>query len=102
MDQGELSFSTPGPDGLQAWYDQRDADRRQLSRDVGLPIGHPVELELQDGVILKGKLELAENLLWIEAGRRLDLELRIGRCIFRVRDIARCVRQDPPPKGGAS
>jgi len=98
MDQGELSFSKPGPDGLQAWYDQRDADRRQLARDVGLPIGHPVECELNDGAILKGKLELAENVLWIEAGRRLDLELRIGRCTFRVRDIARCVRQDPPAK----
>ena len=98
MAQRELSFSASRPAGLQAWYDQRDADRRQLSRDVGLPIGHSVECELNDGAILKGKLELAENLLWIEPGRRLDMELRIGRCSFRVRDIARCVRQDPPAK----
>jgi len=94
MNQDELSFSGSGPDGLKAWYDQRDADRRQLARDVGMPIGHPVEIELADGTILTGKLELAENLLWIEAGRRLDLELRIGACNFRVRDVARCVRKD--------
>lgn len=94
MNQEGLPFDTPGPDGLKAWYDQRDADRRQLSRDVGMPIGHPVEVELSDGTLLTGKLELAESLLWIEQGRRLDLELRIGRCVFRVRDVARCVRKD--------
>lgn len=94
MDQQELAFSAPGPDGLQAWYDRRDADRRQLSRDLGLPIGREVELELASGEVLRGKLQLAENLLWIDPGRRLDQVLVIGRCTFKVREIARCVRLD--------
>jgi len=94
MDQKELEFSATGPDGLQAWYDRREADQRQLSRDLGLPIGREVELELSSGEILKGKLQLAENLLWIDPGRRLDQLLTIGRCTFKVREVARCVRLD--------
>jgi hypothetical protein len=96
MDQDEIDFDRPAADGVEAWHRQRSAQSRQLSQDVGLPIGHRVRLELRDGSGMEGRLELAENLLFIEPTRRAQLRLRIDRCEFLARDIASCVRLEDP------
>jgi len=96
MEQDELPFDRPGPDGAATWHQQRQAQQRELARDVGLPIGKWVVIELSDGSGMEGLLELEEQLLWVKFGERLDLRLKVGRCTFRVRDIAACSIKDRP------
>ncbi len=96
MDQDEIDFDRPAADGVEAWRRQRAVQQRQLARDTGLPIGRRVRLELRDGSGMEGKLELAENLLFIEPTHRAELRLRIDRCEFLARDVASCVRLEDP------
>ncbi len=96
MDQDEIDFDRPAADGVEAWHRQRALQLRQLSHDVGLPIGHRVRLELVDGSGMEGKLELAEHGLFIEPTERTTLRLRIARCEFMAREIASCVRLEKP------
>jgi len=82
----------PQPGGLDRWHQERERALNALARTLGLPLGHPVELELQDGTRLRGRLVPAEDTLWFEPGR--DVRLRIDRCTFRPAEIAACVRLD--------
>ena len=93
--QGELSFdANPGKDGLTHWHQQREQALRTLAHRLSLPLGHEVEVWLCGNVRLRGKLELAENLLFVENHTEKDLMLRVGRATFRYGDFASCVRKN--------
>ncbi len=78
--QTELRFEAgTSPNGYQTWQEQRRASLRQLASQLGLPIGHDVEVWLRDGIVLKGKLRLREELIWIDEERNNHIELVIGR-----------------------
>lgn len=81
-----------GSSGLDRWHQERERALNDLARNLGLPLGHRVELELHDGTRLRGRLVLAEDSLRIEPGR--GVSLRIDRCTFRPAEVAACVRID--------
>ena len=53
-----------------------------------------MEVELKDGIRLKGMLRLREDLLWVEAKRDPRLELTVSDVVFTAGDVASCVRLD--------
>jgi len=57
-----------------------------------LPLGQQVELRLLDGVILKGRLLLKEELLFPEMQELGNVELAIGRVTFKHSEIESCIR----------
>lgn len=95
-DQPELPFAPvpSGPDGYQLWQEQRQSLLRDASRVLGLPLGREVEVELRDGVRLRGFLQFAEDGLFIQVSREKPPLLRIGRCTFHPREIVSCARLD--------
>jgi small nuclear ribonucleoprotein (snRNP)-like protein len=94
-DQAELSFDgNQGNDGVTHWHKQRERSLRALAHRLGLPLGHEVEIWLKGNVRLRGKLELAEQLLFVENIVEKDLMLRVGRATFPYGDFESCVRTD--------
>jgi hypothetical protein len=79
-------------DGYAAWQQQRLQATKQISQALGLPLGHEVELRLRDGVILKGRLRLKEEILFPEMQELGNVELIIGRATFKHSEIESCIR----------
>jgi len=79
-------------DGYAAWQQQRLQATKQISERLGLPLGYQVELRLLDGVVLRGRLRLKEELLFPEMHDLGDVELAIGRATFRHSEIESCIR----------
>lgn len=91
--QPELPWETSaeGTDGLSSWYWERDKQRRELSGKLGMPLGAEVEVVLVGGIRLRGRLELADENLWIDTRRDVRLQLRIGACTFGLSEVETCV-----------
>ena len=93
--QLEINFRLSQPDhGFQIWLNQRRATLTELARQLGLPLGHPVEIWLKGDIRLSGILELAQPPLFIPEDRNLRFELRVDRCTFTPGDIESCIRAD--------
>jgi hypothetical protein len=93
--QGELDFSEHrGPSGLDRWRENRQRAERELARRLGLPLGHPVEVWLSNGIRLRGLLQLSEERLLFEEGPTARLALRVDGTTFDVAEMASCTRQD--------
>lgn len=94
--QEELNLGAEdGPDGLESWRGQRAKQLRELSRTLGIPLGHRCRIELAGGVILEGLLGLDEDLLFLpEPSQRSAIRLRVDRCVFTLSEVASAVRQD--------
>jgi hypothetical protein len=92
--QGELDFGSrgePREDGMALWRRERETQQLEMARKLGLPIGREVEVWLQDGVRLRGKLRLhEESLLSPECTEQLRLE--VDRTVFVAGEIERCLR----------
>ena len=85
--QVEFGFDSAGKeDGYGAWVRERNEAMNAAARQLGLPLGHLVEVWLKDGTLLKGRLLLRE------VGNAV--ELMIGRVGFAVNEIESCVRVD--------
>lgn len=82
------------PDGLERWYQQRERASHRLARRLGLPLGHEVEVWLKDGVVLRGKLRLKEETLFLDTVDERNLELAVDRVDFRYGEMESCVRRD--------
>jgi lysophospholipase L1-like esterase len=87
-------FSANAPDGYNAWLQERRAKITQFARQLGLPLGHFVEIWLRGGIRLKGKLLLREEKIFIPAARDLSLELTVDGVHFRPGEVESCVRLD--------
>ena len=93
--QLEIEFGASAQEhGFQAWLNQRRAALTALARQLGLPIGHPVEVWLKGDVRLSGVLELAEAPLFVRDAQNAQFELRVERCTFTPADIESCVKLD--------
>ena len=91
QDMDLIEHSRSG-DGYAAWQQQRLQAARQISQRLGLPLGHEVELHLLDGVVLRGRLRLKEELLFPEVQDLGDVELAIGRATLKHSEIESCLR----------
>jgi hypothetical protein len=94
-----LDFETPSDpgagDGLNAWRAAREEQLRTLASKRGLPIGHMVELTMKHGPVIKGRLLLADETLWINDITRVEQILfRIDNLQLKVSDIESCLRLD--------
>jgi hypothetical protein len=95
MNQSELSFESPAPQhGYDGWRAERREAKRALACRLGLPLGHQVEVWLRGEVRLRGRLELAEEKLFVPEGNDPHLRLAIGAVSFEAGEIESCVRQD--------
>lgn len=95
MNQSELPFDAPAPQsGYDRWQEERRAAKRELARRLGLPLGHEVEVWLRGEVRLRGRLDLAEEKLFVPEGNDSHLRLAIGRTSFEAGEIESCVRTD--------
>lgn len=85
--QIELGFDGGSNDeGYLAWVQQQNEAITAMARQLGLPLGHQVEVWLKDGTLLKGRLLLRE------VGK--DTEFMVGRVGFSAAEIESCVRTD--------
>ncbi len=102
MEQLEFNFSAgpedgaAEPDGFDAWRAEMRAEDEAEARRLGLPLRHVVEVQLESGPLLKGRLELANPELLRLMGRPPRLALRIGGSVFDHGQVARCISLEPP------
>jgi hypothetical protein len=92
--QLELIFDAPAggaTPGWDQWRAEREREMFELSREIGLPLGRHVEIELANGPVLRGRLLIDEPTLFLPNRRLSDLRLRIGRAVFEVAQVAQCV-----------
>lgn len=95
MNQSELPFDAAAPpSGYDHWQAERRAAKVTLSKRLGLPLGHQVEVWLRDEVRLRGRLELAGEKLFLPECNDVHLQLAVRRAIFEAREIESCVRTD--------
>lgn len=93
--QDEFNFGTAtGGEGYAQWLAGRKLAAAELAHQLGLPLGHEVGVWLTGGIRLRGKLQLKEEMLFIEEDRVRHLELRVDRVSFAVREMESCVRLD--------
>jgi len=98
-EQMEFDFSA-GPaadsehDGLARWRAEMRAEEEAEARRLGLPLRREVEVELESGAMVRGKLEFAQPELLRLARRPARLALRVGSSVFDHSQIARCIALD--------
>lgn len=93
--QTELDFGTNGTDrGYSQWLAGRQMAVEELAQRMNLPLGHQVEVWLNGGIRLRGKLRLRDEVLFIEEERVRHLELLVDHVGFTFRDMESCVRLD--------
>jgi hypothetical protein len=91
--QGELNFDSGGsPEGHTRWLAGRQLAAEQLARRLNLPLGHNVEVWLYGGVRLRGKLQLPEELLFVDEEQVRHMELKVDKVTFAYREMESCVR----------
>src|SRR5437660_12717692 len=98
--QGQFNFDASGNDqGYTQWLAGRRVAVAELARRINLPLGHQVEVWLCGGVRLRGRLRLAEELLFIDEERLRHLELirQTGSHIVMRLDLERDTRTVPVP-----
>ena len=95
MEQTEFIFTAGSVSGgLTAWQVARRSAARAVAEKLGLPLDQDVEVRLVDGVVLRGRLRLREETLFLEHVDTANVELAIGRATFRHSEIEACVRVD--------
>ena len=93
--QSEFNFQeNKAEEGFTKWVVGRQLLAQELARRIHLPIGHQVEVWLQGGIRLRGKLRLKEELLCIEEERVRHLELVCDSVLFFYREMESCIRLD--------
>jgi hypothetical protein len=93
--QGELGLDANGPDeGYTKWVAVRQLAMEAAAQKLNLPLGHPTEIWLRGGIRLRGKLRLANEVLFIEEKRILDLALVLDGVTFTYSEIESCLRLD--------
>ena len=93
--QPDLNFSAPNSGGYELWLRQRQSLIAHLTDQLGYPIGRQVEVWLQGGVRLRGKLTVREESIhWSADNQAIGVELGIGQVYFPIGQIESCVRLD--------
>ena len=93
--QTEFEFSNqPTESGYTKWLATREAAVRAVARKLDLPLGAQVELWLNGGIRLRGKLRLQNEPLIIDDQSLADLPLTVDGIVFPFSEIESCVRLD--------
>ena len=94
--QGEFDFHQGDAKGYDHWLAGRKRAVAELARRLNLPLQHPVEVWLTGGIRLRGRLQLQEEKLFLEATeeRGRDLGLRVDQVTFTFKEMESCVRLD--------
>jgi hypothetical protein len=92
--QGKFDFESGGGDGYARWLTGRKLAAAELARRLNLPLRHQVEVWLVGGIRLRGKLQLQEEMLFIEEERVRQLALRVDHVPFTLNEMESCVRLD--------
>ena len=94
-EQLNLDFSSGAPEqGYARWQAERRAARQQLARKMGLPLGQNVEVRLLSGIVLRGRLALRDEMLFVPEKRDFNLEFVVDGVPFTAAEIESCVRQE--------
>ncbi len=94
-EQGQLDFDAPGTgQGYSQWVAGRKLAAAELAHKMNLPVGHQVEVWLTGNIRLRGKLQLQEEVLFVEEERVRHLPLKVDGVAFTYREIESCVRLD--------
>ena len=80
--------------GLNMWRDEREENMGNLGRASGMPLNHLVEVTLLSGPLLRGRLRLAVDSLWIEVDHIEKILFEVDGTPFRKSEIESCVRTD--------
>lgn len=97
--QGELGSTGDGTeDGYVKWIALRQMTVEAAAQKLNLPIGNRAEVWLKGGIRLRGKLRLANDLLFIDEERLANLGLTLDGVGFIYAEIDSCVRLDEPAK----
>jgi hypothetical protein len=86
--------SPPSGNALKTWREERRRQIESLAHKQGLPIGHHVRVDFENGPPLEGLLLLNEELLFSPEKSRPNLHLRIGNADFHADEILSCIRTD--------
>ncbi len=92
--QGQFNFETATGNGYSQWITSRQLAVKDLARRVQLPINRKVEVWLQGGIRLRGKLKLKEEMLFFSEENLRHLELTIEGVPFTYREMESCVTLD--------
>jgi hypothetical protein len=92
--QGQFNFETSAHSGYAQWITSRQLAVKDLARRVQLPINRRVEVWLQGGVRLRGKLKLKEEWLFFSEENLRHLEMTIEGVPFTYREMESCVTLD--------
>lgn len=80
--------------GLIHWREKRRAAMEALAARQGLPLGHRVRVEFQNGPPLEGTLLLDQEDLFLLEKRNNRILLRIDSATFHADEITACIRLD--------
>jgi hypothetical protein len=93
--QGEFNFEAKGEgQGYTKWLAGRRMAAAQLARLINLPLGHEVEVWLVGGIRLRGRLQLQEEVLFVEEDKVRHLGLKMDGVPFTYREMESCVSLD--------
>ncbi len=84
------------PAAPSPWRAEWEGRVKELERQLGVPLNCRVEATLNQGPVLRGKLFLEEEGLWLEGNRHRVL-MRIGHTTFRLGEIESVVRIEDEP-----
>jgi hypothetical protein len=91
--QGELCFAADGPEvGYTKWVALRQLAVEAAAQKLNLPLGHRSEVWLRGGIRLRGTLRLANEILFIEETRMLELALVVDGVTFTYAEMESCLR----------
>jgi hypothetical protein len=94
-EQGEFSFDPEAAgEGYSRWLAGRKLAAVELARRLNLPLHRGVEVWLVGGIRLRGKLQLQEEMLFLQEDQVRHLELRVDHVSFWLREMESCVRLD--------
>jgi len=94
FDFGATVSNPDEPDGFTRWREALRAQEDAEARRLGLPLRRKVEVQLECGVLLRGRLEFAEPELFRLTRRPVRLALKVGGSVFDHSQIARCIALD--------
>jgi hypothetical protein len=93
--QGQLDFADKGSDeGYAKWLAVRRLALEEAAQKLNLPLGHAVEVWLRGGIRLRGRLSLANEVLFVEEERLDGLKLVLDGVTFSYAEIESCLRLD--------
>lgn len=83
-----------GESGLDRWRENRQSAMEALAAREGIPLGHRVRVDFENGPPLEGILYLDKESLFLPTKREPHLMLRVGTSTFEKDDVAAIIRLD--------